>query len=58
MDASPTPDRESSKAAELRLEVSRSGPLLTSAVLAVLYDIIDASHTASGEHAAPEDRAG
>lgn len=51
-------DRESSKGAELRLELSRSGPLLTSAVLAVLYDIIDVSHTASNEHAAPEDRAG
>lgn len=55
MDDSPTPDRQSSKAADLRLEVSRSGPLLTSAVLAVLYDIIDVSQTASGE---PEDRAG
>ena len=58
MDDSPTPDREPSKAAELRLDVSRSGPLLTSAVLAVLYDIIDVSHTASGQPAEPEDRAG
>ena len=51
-------DRESSKGTELRFEVSRSGPLLTSAVLAVLYDIIDVSHTASSQPAAPEDRAG
>ena len=58
MNDSPTPDREPSKAAELRFEVSGSGPLLTSAVLAVLYDIIDVSRTASGEHAEPEDRAG
>jgi hypothetical protein len=54
----PMDERESSKHAELRLDVSRSGPLLTPAVLAVLYDIIDVSHTASGEHAEPEDRAG
>jgi hypothetical protein len=48
-------DRESSKGAELRLELSRSGPLLTSAVLAVLYDIMDVSQSTSDN---PADQAG
>ena len=48
-------DREPSKAAELRLEVSRPATLLTSAVLAVLYDIMDVSQSTSDN---PADQAG